>query len=130
MALKSTELRLGNFVIVNHGTDLLSKVTWIQEESVSVMFDRQHDLSNGMIASPSKIIGVPLTEEWMFRLGFIKQDDPFDWHYEINGYEVGNDFDSWTGKESRKIDYVHQLQNLYFAITGFELQCAEGKNLS
>jgi hypothetical protein len=69
---------------------------------------------------------IPLTEEWLLKLEFIKK----------NGYGfikkdlAGNLFYSVETKEHFmfqyhnlriKIKHVHQLQNLYFALTGEEL---------
>ena len=67
---------------------------------------------------------IPLTEEWLFKFGF---DNKFN-KGKINiipkgrlGYKNGRTyFNSWTILEKQP-DYVHELQNLYFALTGEEL---------
>lgn len=74
---------------------------------------------------------IPLTEEWLLKMGFskitfnhstlieydLKESDLdviyFDPEKPDNGFYWG----SWKGG----VNYVHQLQNLYFALTGEEL---------
>jgi hypothetical protein len=68
---------------------------------------------------------IPLTEEWLRRFGFANgEKENFDFtrnmQLRILGYEA--DYNGlWIGE----IEYVHQLQNLYFALTGAELQFKE-----
>jgi hypothetical protein len=57
---------------------------------------------------------IPLTEEWLLKFGFI-------WHGDIKilkGY-LNNYVD---GNGETHLKYVHQLQNLYFALTNEELK--------
>lgn len=73
--------------------------------------------------------GVPLTEEWLIKFGFERQ--PFD-HENNKDYKLGNIFIQEhtevndficcnTSPDFIKIEHVHQLQNLYFVLTGEEL---------
>jgi len=74
---------------------------------------------------------VELTEEWLLKFGFKKvQEDKYGCHYENEECWIylnhnGFDLELITGDERfnllRTYKYVHQLQNLYFAITGKEL---------
>lgn len=144
--MKENELRLNNLVMVNYKTDLLSKVTWIQERSINVVFDRQPDLVNGVVCSVNDLIPIELTEEWLLKCGFQKKKD-WSIHPNIRNYRYMlflNNFilryDSrGYGDNSKpcfeftfpnpipeiysvvKVKYIHQLQNLYFALTGEEL---------
>lgn len=71
---------------------------------------------------------IQLTEEWVIRLGGIKEDDCVKCYkfgeYSVCIYDSGISF--WVsdcddcGVEIF-IEYVHQLQNLYFALKGNEL---------
>tara|TARA_R110000868_G_scaffold326106_1_gene587073 strand:- start:240 stop:593 length:354 start_codon:yes stop_codon:yes gene_type:complete len=113
--MNKTELRIGNWVNVQ---DLELTVGMINL-----------DISEG--CEP-----IPLTEEWLVKFGFVKQK------YEMSGcsvFEKGgwriaykyrddfNEFHLWHTQVSPptwslcEIKYVHQLQNLYFALTGEEL---------
>jgi hypothetical protein len=69
---------------------------------------------------------IPLTEEWLLKLGFQKEKEHYTWYFK--GKVIINVFNyiayklnanGYTRYESFK--YVHQLQNLYFALTGEEL---------
>ena len=63
---------------------------------------------------------IPLTEEWLVKFGFEEalngwwSDDEL-WSYENKKFYLG------ASTYLANITYVHQLQNLYFALTGEEL---------
>lgn len=71
---------------------------------------------------------IPLTEEWLLKFGFVKSDE---W-YILNGYYASFDADYplWFGQQGccqydtikDGVKYVHELQNLYFALTNEELE--------
>jgi len=67
---------------------------------------------------------IPLTEEWLLKFGFEIKQGRFGNEYwgKINLYTSSDKkivfcFDGYL----KGIKYVHQLQNLYFALTGNEL---------
>lgn len=69
---------------------------------------------------------IPLTEEWLIRFGFEKNSKNNYYHDKLNYlYQSGNVFlddgndSGWS--VGLKIEYVHQLQNLHFGLTGEEL---------
>jgi hypothetical protein len=83
---------------------------------------------------------IPLTEEWLLKLGFKQCGyEMLSWKHEtlLPSFDLGGinwaDFDEpdyqfltyKVGDEILRIDYVHQLQNLYFALTGEELKQQE-----
>jgi len=111
--MKANELRIGNLIYNGIG------------EIISV---NSYTISYFEIgeATLGKFKSIPLTEEWLLKFGF--HESPLD---EIiifrNGkfslsrnakhhYSVG-----YNGGFMRFVQYVHQLQNLYFALTGNEL---------
>lgn len=66
---------------------------------------------------------IPLTEEWLLKLGFVKHGkygyfyiDFFVVDLDMNGQFYMCDIDIHI-----VLKHVHQLQNLYFALTGEEL---------
>jgi hypothetical protein len=77
---------------------------------------------------------IPLTEEWLLRFGFVKQQDHiwtfptnsslrlwgFSWN--VQQWSYNRMGDGWDDIISPNIEYVHQLQNLYFALIGEELK--------
>lgn len=70
--------------------------------------------------------GIPLTKKWLLKFGFKNQNNGWD----IENHDFGL-FDMSHGKltdirynDTRccpKIKYVHELQNLYFVMTGEEI---------
>src|SRR5690606_25038518 len=108
-------------------------------------YNNMHHLpdKNKMLVDLKDLHPIPLTEEWLLRLGFEKKRhkwkdgsvSPNDyWLDEFNvvvdkrtykpevHYILGRR-DSSNGSEYIKgIEHVHQLQNLYFALTGEELK--------
>jgi hypothetical protein len=101
------ELRIGNYVIDNLGGIL--KINGIRTES---------DLSH--------IRPIPLTEEWLLKFGFSHEDDYME--LEVNdslsiiwvGYLAINMQGGINFLNSNQKS-IHQLQNLYFALTNQEL---------
>ena len=79
---------------------------------------------------------IPLTEEWLLKFGF--ENVHTDWFYKdiekTNSYQFCFNICLSNGKITLdsgfdensiiKLKYVHQLQNLYFALTGSELTVA------
>ena len=71
---------------------------------------------------------IPLTEDWLVKMGFDKKkigrnqfNMLFNWtnNIDIIQYDDGSFY--FDNSIMVKIEYVHQLQNLYFALTGEEL---------
>lgn len=71
------------------------------------------------------ILGIPITEKWLIDLGLDKTQ--YEKH-KVRVVLVGDDFvkDQMTflfnDQFVCKIKYVHELQNLYFVLTGKELE--------
>ena len=119
--IQATELRIGNL------TDA-GKVVEILEDKFYVN-DGESSLSSGWY----DIKPEPLTEEWLKRFGFTMKDNGFNKDkplystlpvYSIgeHGFWVYYDI-KYNSVKGATIDYlyVHQLQNLYHALTGEEL---------
>jgi hypothetical protein len=76
---------------------------------------------------------ITLTEEWLFKFGFYEttKEHYVSGLYTLNkpdGFYINKETMSYcdidyegTTNDTIKIQYVHQLQNLYFALTGEEL---------
>jgi hypothetical protein len=85
---------------------------------------------NGNQYKPCEIEGEPLTEEWLISFGFIKEKNKnIAWDYtdiktgwftisERDGFYKFCNIRDLIGKQ---FHYVHQLQNLYFCLTGNDL---------
>lgn len=124
--LQANELRIGNLAFMVGGElSGLSKVTGILSET---------HLNSQRLADGKdfeKIVipfyePIPLNEEWLLKFGFEKKDCRF-WQ---SGYFVlHQDLDGNLVYKSRSLEidvkHVHQLQNLYFALTGEELKLVQ-----
>ena len=70
---------------------------------------------------------IPLTEEWLLKFGFDKRlhgwwsEMLFLRFNEMNQNILWFDWNGTTQTEGVKISYVHELQNLYYALTKKEL---------
>ena len=117
--MKASELRIGNYLALpTRGEDVV-----IVEEIFANDFVVCDASSNEWPITD--YAPIPLTEEWLLKLGF-----EFSHHGEISNdnfiIEKYHDGYHYTGGEGvafgTPIVYVHQLQNLYFALTGEELK--------
>lgn len=123
--IKANELRIGN--LINHKSFQI-RIEAITSEMCSVSGLEQNRFSALML---DKINPIPLTEEWLLKFGFEKKSDGRFNNYVINaGLRKETNLIQLDDKKYcfehckfsiHVIDYVHQLQNLIYAITGEEL---------
>ena len=120
--MDARELRIGNLMELPNGE--ISKVTGFTENG-KVWFVREPKHEECALKI-NQVKPIPLTEEWLFEFGFI-DDFSKDFRVRLIGHRLGDFFITEKMKlltsdiNSVKIKYVHQLQNLYFALTGEEL---------
>jgi hypothetical protein len=116
--MKNTELRIGNYI------EIYGKV----EKVVDVLCDCVNTLNiegaHYGLANP-----IPLTGDWFVSFGFESQYDKMTNITKLNLYNTPFSYvqgkfvvNTGTGDFCVYIDKVHQLQNLYFALTGEELK--------
>lgn len=113
--LQATELRIGNwYQYAGYIGITYSQVKAIKYNQFGLLSD--FDGTNFEICKP-----IQLTEEWLLKFGFLNRMKNGICIGECIGYYV-NFYDA-KGEFVRtlKIEYVHTLQNLYFALTGEEL---------
>lgn len=110
--MEVSELRIGNFIMHNGIED---KVDLSLFSGIEI-FDTENLLSP-----------IPLTEEWLVRFGFEKRKFSYLYGYGNFLYDYRLKLWTWYGIQLHDylITYVHQLQNLYFALTGQELEISE-----
>jgi hypothetical protein len=117
--MKASELRINNLVNYKIVDELDERKEWFEPCEIDAV-----DLQ----VIDSDYQPIPLTEEWLLKFGFEKSDNNFDWYIKDN-YCVSflKELDLIVFKikfqtvDICKIKYVHQLQNLYFALTNEEL---------
>jgi len=120
--MKATELRIGNLV---KGKEI--NVYWTVEA-----IDSNSIFSHAKWRSLDAFEPIPLTEDFLLKFGFEEiYNSQFRLKFDhIKHQEIGFDFSKVEDKSMQgfrfyghyiKIHHVHQLQNLYFALTGEEL---------
>ena len=136
--MKSQYLRIGNYLYYEHTTHIVNGVhgnkvySWWVKEGEPVIEYEAKDISGTQVENPyidviSQYEPIPLTEEWLEKFGFdIKDKDRLDWVKGAFNLERSNEDNNKFCFEVYShyipLDYVHQLQNLYFALTGEELK--------
>lgn len=95
-----------------------------------IMVDFQQKNNKHSFSSINCARPIPLTEEWLLKLGFEKTLNQYRIETNVNTRNGNNvpfiilDIDGFEYDDLRlqtKIKYVNHLQNLYFALTGEEL---------
>lgn len=121
--MKSSELRVNNYVVKDLSIDDL-------EEIIVKPYDL---LSNDVLEN---LFPIKLTKEWLLVFGFVQ--DKIDKSFVLNSFSIfldkrikdniylksidGFGNFTWNAASGLKVQYVHQLQNLYFALTNEELK--------
>lgn len=123
--MESTDFRIGNLITGANG--LIGAIKNINHSTL------RHYVGNELgeiLCDYSQIKPIPLTEEWLLKLGFVemeKSEYTLD-TFELDGVKIWLKedrlacFSDWT---MCIITNVHQLQNLYHALTLKELTIKE-----
>jgi hypothetical protein len=123
MKIKASESRLGNLV------EFEGRVFQIDSISDSLPTLNTPEFGIGVV-DWNNIKPIELTPDWLLRLGFEGDDDGEEFYHkdsELFGvqfclFEKEDVTHVWDGAFTEApIKYVHQLQNLFFALTGQEL---------
>ena len=124
MAILINELKVGNlFRFIS--TDSIERVADMRTAGI-----KTPTINNVQISDCDPI---QLNEDWLVKFGFENVDDEIDYSEFVLNYVTieGNGSDKQEPfhfvrdvdyrERKTEIKYVHQLQNLYFALTGTEL---------
>lgn len=132
--MKVQELRIGNLVYDNNNEVIT--VDALDEGGVNP-YHPTDDLHVGSVEY-DEVKPIPLTEEWLLDFGFCKNKNNDYWLGWITGYlelipskgffypqlvsipELSNENEQRV--PFRRIEFVHDLQNVIFALTGEELK--------
>jgi hypothetical protein len=107
--MKASELRIGN---------------WVKSPLYGVEYEIEFIYESPTI---KEIEPIPLTEEWLLKFRFEKYYEYYvNSHLEISEMKSKKGYDAYCTDMDfsifmTEVKYVHQLQNLYFALTGEEL---------
>jgi len=131
--MKAEELRIGNLI-----AEPYDNITEVVNEIVANTKSDGSGEINGEIEDYFNPI--PLTEEWLLKFGFTKYDNgcisakfcigknpiTHDYLFELTWLKDYTDVNfephPFYKNGYHQIKYIHQLQNLYFALTGQELE--------
>jgi hypothetical protein len=121
--MEANEVRKGNLVDFRGQTE-----TVYQIRNSGVCFFRG-TTKTGVITQSyvwEAIKPIPLTEEWLLKFGFLKRKkslalDVFENKVLYIRFDNQDKYQFFLNGKYIQIHYLHQLQNLYFALTGTEL---------
>lgn len=129
--MDARELRIGNLVFDEDGD--IGVVYLIAEIFVGQRFKNGNQFSQDY----EFLKPIPLTEEWLIKFGFTKEEDDGDmkyysrvlnddWLIIFDHEQIRFDFRKRSGShivfyDDKHFQFIHQLQNLYYALTGTEL---------
>lgn len=122
--MKTNELRLGNYLQAKNRIVTVTKIFDIDNVGIG-SGDPYLVSGNTPCLKP-----IPLTEELLLKFGFEFQETFFHYDSHTDFYifkdfriasYLGSDYELWYKNIEISIEYVHELQNIYFALTGEEL---------
>jgi hypothetical protein len=113
--IQPNELRIGNLIFKNHNVV-------DERETIYVSVQDFYWIEK----YPDSYEGMPLTEEWLLKFGFEKINHIHGysfWSHKKTKISIYDNKTEWMGYYvDNNCKYVHQLQNLFFALTGKELE--------
>jgi len=120
--MEARELRIGNIAeyLITRNPDI-----WEEFTTSPATYGR-------IIIEPERYRGIPLTEDWLKRFGFeVTIETTWSFGYDkkfnvwrLNGFTYNQIQAAWWYNGAvlkHQPEFVHQLQNLYFALNGSEL---------
>jgi len=128
--MKANELRIGNYVNIMNDTvddEYVKVIVTIRRNFAEIECNEDQDSFEYHEIQP-----IPITEEWLVKFGFNKCNYKTVYHapnstiFLLNGRAVKHykrqDVEYFRMvREDVNIKYIHELQNLVFALTGVEL---------
>ncbi len=137
--MKENELRIGNWV--HHNSNWSARIEENDRKEFDFQFQAIDWYRDGecTLSIENDLEPIKLTEEWVVRFGFIKKVHSFYTEFYIGNNPTDHNWTmmlTWPDGANEphytcyrngyhNIKYVHQLQNLYFALTGEELTIKE-----
>lgn len=141
--IKPEELRIGNYILGiiedddDHVEESICRVISLDKIPMSDYHIWVESCSG--IDAPEYydfFIGIPLTEQWLLDFGFdrtmsdYEESEAYDYYLSSIYFDMANQSTKINGKHILSFipEHVHQLQNLYFALTGDDLKRKEVGN--
>ena len=154
--MKATDLRIGNWVLIPTSMDGIIIPSFPKKVKGIGIFGgidfTEPEYPENHIVPAVHCAGIPLTEEWLLKFGFNERETlgtkyyslgmEADYGAEIIAYkkeylmlrEIHFDWriyltDCDGGKIGSDKEYIHQLQNLYFALNNKELKIKDNEKV-
>ena len=120
--MKKEELMYGNKLLFLNEVVTFSNISQIREDGIFWIKTIEPKIdSKSFHFKP-----IPLTEEWLLKFGFFKYNNAYVLEKPSENimnfkFSIWNDFTYNSSEFPVELKYVHQLQNLHFALTGTHL---------
>lgn len=121
--MKKEELMYGNKLLFLNEVVTFSHISQIREDGIFWI----KTIESKIDSKSFHFKPIPITEEWLLKFGFVQSQDidtifglKLNDFWYINEFQIRNNFNSIL--LDFELKYVHQLQNLYFALTGTHLK--------
>ena len=120
--MEAKHLRIGNYIERHNKVTGVKDIVQVDGGTPLLAFEGMTTL---------KFNPIPLTEECLLKFGFAQRLKTYDCNFYENrklSINIRSDYATVFLKQYKQdsylisIEYVHQLQNLYFALTGEELE--------
>lgn len=115
MKYQLTSLRIGNVLSVDGNEWTIDGL--VNSENTNILYFKENPLCNyWLIADP-----ILLTDEWIIKRGIVRAGG-YPYEFLSGILEMSNNSFAYKCRELEiPLKYVHELQNLYFTLTGKEL---------
>lgn len=120
--MKTSDLRIGNLVYFENEVQIVSSLH--SDNTLRLQKDINSDCHGCYKVTDERIKPIPLTEEWMLKFNFPKDEDNiFKLSKSIFWLDTGfmQVANGYTPLLNCECKYVHQLQNFYYCIFNKEL---------
>lgn len=138
--IEPNEIRIGS-IIIQMGIDYYSAGYKIHDSTDDEIIQVTKENILEVIDNYNEYSSIPLTEEWLVKLGFKecdydlekgyikynRQTSDYGCEYKASNFWIVPTSDDDYYRIPVDIKYVHQLQNLFFALTGTELTLSNDK---
>lgn len=117
--METSELRIGAYVMYEPNGEICRVSELAGNKFIRASVVNYPNTSIGRYLAP-----IVLTEEWLLKFGFKLKSGKYGNYWVLNGFELSESFSVHYNADNTRfitLKYVHQLQNLYFFLTGEEL---------
>ena len=121
--MKKEELMYGNKLLFLNEVVTFSNISQIREDGIFWI----KTIESKIDSKSFHFKPIPLTEEWLLKFGFFKHNNAYVLEKPNENimnfkFSIWSDFTYNSSEFPVELKYVHQLQNLYFALTGTHLK--------